>query len=511
VSNATFDGFLWTQSQNPDFANQWTYGYGGYIRDVRQNTGYWPGDKAFGHLRDSNNEIYVLDVDNNREYSGWGAMATGLAYLQSTVLEKELVVDGVIGHAIGVITPGSNDEWVYPASRRDVGSGGPLPQGGFWTLDPAFNIAGLTSLGDANADAFRAMMLQAIKDYGLITIDSSASDMGLRQESMGGTYGSTLGFYGSYTVGGDIFGAQSMNAMMDSVAASNWRFVSPSYRPSGATLNPATDTFTEDFTGPLDIVTKWGAAGVTIVGARANFAVSTGGAVLYPLEGGVRSLVGSTSMVELVTPAGDAFCQFYLVPETTRNTSGVAFNVVGGNLRAEHYDIFGTKVGTDTVVAYNAVNHRWLRFRESSWSVVWETSPGGAGAPGTWTWTTIRTDTPTWDLNAVGQTIYVQGTTGGTAVFDNLNLSTSAPPDVTPPAAPTGLVAVGQVGSIALNWSDNTEPDLNASAPYIVERATAVGGPFTQTATTVSSDYVDFSITPGVTYYYRVRAQDNAP
>jgi hypothetical protein len=44
-----------------------------------------------------------------------------------------------------------------------------------------------------------------------------------------------------------------------------------------------------------------------------------------------------------------------------------------------------------------------------------------------------------------------------------------------------------------------------------VERATAVGGPFTQTATTVSSDYVDFSISPGVTYYYRVRAQDNAP
>ena len=48
-----------------------------------------------------------------------------------------------------------------------------------------------------------------------------------------------------------------------------------------------------------------------------------------------------------------------------------------------------------------------------------------------------------------------------------LGAGTPAPPDTTPPAAPTGLVATAGSGQVALDWADNGEPDL---AGYRVER-----------------------------------------
>jgi fibronectin type 3 domain-containing protein len=121
------------------------------------------------------------------------------------------------------------------------------------------------------------------------------------------------------------------------------------------------------------------------------------------------------------------------------------------------------------------------------------------------TYTTVSADA----ANAITCAVTATNATGSTTATSN-SVTPSAV-DTTPPAAPTGLTATSSAGAIILNWNDNTEPDLNATAPYIVERATAVGGPFTQIATTVASDYIDHAVTAGVTYYYRVRAEDNAP
>ena len=82
--------------------------------------------------------------------------------------------------------------------------------------------------------------------------------------------------------------------------------------------------------------------------------------------------------------------------------------------------------------------------------------------------------------------------------------------DTTPPAAPTGLVAVAGSGAIDLNWSDNREADL---AGYTVYRASQSGGPYTALngALLAASAYSDASVTAGTTYWYVVTASDASP
>ena len=88
------------------------------------------------------------------------------------------------------------------------------------------------------------------------------------------------------------------------------------------------------------------------------------------------------------------------------------------------------------------------------------------------------------------------------------NEVSATPMDTTAPAAPSMLGATAGDGSVALDWADNTEPDL---AGYDIKRATSSAGPFVQinSGTLTTSDYVDGSVTNGVTYYYVVTAQDN--
>ena len=78
-----------------------------------------------------------------------------------------------------------------------------------------------------------------------------------------------------------------------------------------------------------------------------------------------------------------------------------------------------------------------------------------------------------------------------------------------PPAAPTALAATAGDGSVALDWADNVEGDLDG---YTVYRATSSGGPYTALTGGLlsSSDYVDNAVTNGTTYYYVVTALDTA-
>jgi len=78
--------------------------------------------------------------------------------------------------------------------------------------------------------------------------------------------------------------------------------------------------------------------------------------------------------------------------------------------------------------------------------------------------------------------------------------------DITPPETPTGLSIESGYDRAYLSWSANTEPDL---AGYNVYKALSVGGPFvlTQTLARVTS-WVDAGVTNGVTYFYRITAED---
>lgn len=84
-----------------------------------------------------------------------------------------------------------------------------------------------------------------------------------------------------------------------------------------------------------------------------------------------------------------------------------------------------------------------------------------------------------------------------------------APPDTTPPAAPSGVTAEGQVDGNALDWNSSAEADL---AGYHVERASSAGGPWTRlTAGLLSaSEYLDTTAPAGQLRYYRVIASDTA-
>ncbi len=121
----------------------------------------------------------------------------------------------------------------------------------------------------------------------------------------------------------------------------------------------------------------------------------------------------------------------------------------------------------------------------------------------------ITTETYTDALAVNGTTYYyvvtAVDTSGGGS--DVSNEASATPMDMTPPAAPTALVATASDGSVSLNWADNTEPDLLG---YDVYRSTSSGGPYTQLngLALSTSDYLDGSLTNGTTYYYVVTASD---
>jgi glucuronoarabinoxylan endo-1,4-beta-xylanase len=89
----------------------------------------------------------------------------------------------------------------------------------------------------------------------------------------------------------------------------------------------------------------------------------------------------------------------------------------------------------------------------------------------------------------------------------NSNQASATPTDTTPPLAPTGLYAIPGNGTVTLNWSDNGESDL---AGYNVYRSTTSGSGYVRLngSLLTSSDYIDNTVTNGITYYYVVTAVD---
>jgi fibronectin type 3 domain-containing protein len=81
------------------------------------------------------------------------------------------------------------------------------------------------------------------------------------------------------------------------------------------------------------------------------------------------------------------------------------------------------------------------------------------------------------------------------------------PPDSTPPASPSRLVAVSGDATVTLDWADNVEPDL---AGYRVYRQDADGSwPSSPLASPASSAFVDDTgLANGTAYTYRVSAVD---
>lgn len=114
--------------------------------------------------------------------------------------------------------------------------------------------------------------------------------------------------------------------------------------------------------------------------------------------------------------------------------------------------------------------------------------------------TTTYHDTRLEDDTAYSYKVRAYKAEGNSAYSNEVNATT-------PLAAPGGLQATMITRTqINLNWMDNSGHET----AFIIERATASGGPYTEVGTTGAdtTTYEDKGLTTGATYYYRVRAHN---
>ena len=96
---------------------------------------------------------------------------------------------------------------------------------------------------------------------------------------------------------------------------------------------------------------------------------------------------------------------------------------------------------------------------------------------------------------------------GNESGFAAVSSTRPLPTDTTPPATPTGLAAAVNGRTVELDWSANTETDLDG---YHVYRSDAADGTYTKLTTSAvdASDFDDDDAPPGQTSYYKVSAVD---
>jgi hypothetical protein len=87
---------------------------------------------------------------------------------------------------------------------------------------------------------------------------------------------------------------------------------------------------------------------------------------------------------------------------------------------------------------------------------------------------------------------------------------TTAPRDVTPPAAPRGLYSTTGDGEVTLRWIENTEGDLAGYRVYQAPCASGSSCPYDRVGSTAATQFVVTALANGVTRYFAVAAVDRA-
>lgn len=137
----------------------------------------------------------------------------------------------------------------------------------------------------------------------------------------------------------------------------------------------------------------------------------------------VLDLTGSTLHVELVQALnagnGSTDVDFGVVRSTSSTQYREMFVVEGATL---YFQEKVAGVANNTSISYDPIAHRWLRLREDSGTLYWETSPDGLN------WTVQRSKAPGFDLSSV-QPSFDAGywdtePDPGVAIFRNINAYT---------------------------------------------------------------------------------------
>jgi hypothetical protein len=153
------------------------------------------------------------------------------------------------------------------------------------------------------------------------------------------------------------------------------------------------------------------------------------GRARIPLTPGVTSVMQSARqwtlpgasvcarLTTVPTPNGSTVSRsnFFVESVTAGTRLGFQHNVSTGKLRA--VNLVGDVDGSPVDVNFSAISHRWMRIREASGFVIWETSPDG------WDWSVQRTlATPAWVTSQSLVVSFNAIRTGGTGDYAEWDL-----------------------------------------------------------------------------------------
>lgn len=138
-----------------------------------------------------------------------------------------------------------------------------------------------------------------------------------------------------------------------------------------------------------------------------------------------------------------------------------------------------------------------------TYSLVSGTLPSGLTLSG------ARNQTISGSVDTVETANFTLGASDGIAATQEVALTfTITEPDITAPAAPTGLSVVSTTSSsISLDWNDNAESDL---ASYTIYRSTDGVSFGVRQSGVLVSNFTDSGLNASTTYYYYVTATDDS-
>jgi hypothetical protein len=203
--------------RNAALAGKWSFMYGGYMGDHRQNIGQF-----------QDGDIPV------KTFAAWGATATSLPISAGLILNSELVANS-IPHALQFIPPDPDAAFVWPAQRGDGYPGKVIPEGTIFRIKPDVDVSAYDT-GDATTNARLRTIATAMRDYGLIVNDKTGlgQSLSLRAEPDPGNVVS--------------WGGVGWQTMLATIPLTDFEVVDPAYRPAVA-LPPAQSSSTGPYWG----------------------------------------------------------------------------------------------------------------------------------------------------------------------------------------------------------------------------------------------------------------------
>jgi RHS repeat-associated protein len=235
-----------------------------------------------------------------------------------------------------------------------------------------------------------------------------------------------------------------------------------------------------------------------------------------------------TTFVQIATPTATSFSDAGLSPSTSYSYRVRAADAAGNLSAYSNIASVTTQAPPDTTAPGAPAGLTATALSSSQINLAWSAPTDNVGVTGyqvdrcqgvgcsAFLQVATPTATSFSDAGLNPSTSYsyrVRATDAAGNLSANSNVAsatTQAPPDITPPTAPTGLTALA-AGTTQVNLAWSASTDNVAVTGYSVERCQGAGcASFAQIATPTGTSFGDTGLTAGTSYSYRVRATDAA-